>query len=138
MNECVVSVKGFQSDTDSKDSIEMKAVGQFEFFGDKALITYYENQTIGQDVKVIIEYLTNGKLSIMRNGALQNDMIIEKGKRNCSPYSTTQGKLIIGVYGKSIFADLNKDGGVIFAEYDLDIEGGFISRNRIEITVKEV
>lgn len=138
MKKCLVSIKGFQTFDNDNDCIEMVADGKFQYDVEKTVAVYYESQTVCNDVRVLLKFYPNDKLIIERSGALQSTMIIQKGKRYCDFYTTAQGKLCMGVYGESIHSELNENGGSIFCEYQLDIDGKIVSRNRIEVLLKEV
>ena len=138
MKDCVVSIKGFQNYSDDKDCIEMKASGKFQYSCKKTVAVYYESQVKNNDVRVLLKYYDSGKLVIERSGALENTMCFEKGKRHCEAYANAQGKMWMGIYCESLYSDLNEIGGTISADYQLDVEGRIVSRNSIEITLKEV
>lgn len=138
MKKCLVSIKGFQSFENDNDCIEMVADGKFQYHPEKTVAVYFESQVVSNDVRVLLKIFPEEKIVIERSGALKNTMIIQKGKRNCDFYTTPQGNLNMGVYGESLYCELNENGGSVFAEYQLDIDGKVVSRNRIEILLKEV
>ena len=45
---------------------------------------------------------------------------------------------MLGIFGENITNDLNKNGGDLSMCYTIDIENAFISRNTVEISIKEV
>ncbi len=138
MKDCVISIKGFQNYQDDKDCIEMKATAKFQYNAEKTVAVYYESQVTNNDVRVLLKYYNSGKLIIERSGALQSTMCFEKGKRHCEVYSNAQGKMWMGIYCESLFSELNENGGTISADYQLDIDNKIVSRNSIEIILKEV
>ncbi len=138
MKDCVISIKGFQNYSEDNDCIEMKANGKFQHTDEKTVAVYYESQVVNNDVRVLLKFYNSGKLVIERSGAMQSVMTFEKGKRFCDIYSNAQGKMWMGIYCESLFSNLNENGGIISSDYQLDIDGKVVSRNSIEISLKEV
>ncbi len=137
MQEVLVSIKGFQSQNDEKDSIEMIAVGKYQKTENGAVAVYNETEENGENTRVLLKYEDNRRLTIERSGSLNSKMVIERGKRNQNFYRNAHSNFLMGIYGESIFSELSSKNGFISAEYQIDIEGAVISKNKIEITLKE-
>ena len=137
MQNVLVSIKGYQKQNDDTDSIEMIAVGKYQKTNNGAVAVYNETEENGKNTRVLLKFEDDKRLVIERTGSLNSKMVIERGKRNQNFYKNAHSNFLMGIYGESLYSELNNNGGVITAEYQLDIEGAVISKNKIEITLKE-
>ena len=102
-------------------------------------ILYEEEESIGaRGVKTMLKVETDRQVILQRSGALNSRMIIEKGQRHNCCYSTVQGDIMVGVFGEAIKSELNDNGGKLYMRYTVDVNMGLVSRNEIEISVKDV
>jgi hypothetical protein len=44
----------------------------------------------------------------------------------------------MGIFGENVREDLSQSGGSLFMSYTIDVNYGMLSRNQVEIKVKEV
>ena len=65
-------------------------------------------------------------------------MVIEKGVRNNCFYATPHGELSLGIFGEKVFWDLNPNGGKISMKYTIDTDLQLLSRNSVNISIREV
>lgn len=138
MKDVLINIKGTQSNDTDSDIIEFTTLGKLAERDGKYMLTYEENKTIeGSTVKTTLKADEN-RITMNRSGAIESKMIIESGKRNKCFYSIPQGEIVIGIFGEYIKNDLKQDGGELKMSYTVDIDNGLISRNTIEISVKEV
>ncbi len=137
MQNVLVSIKGFQKQNNDTDSIEMIAVGKYQKTNGGAVAVYNETEKNGESTRVLLKFEDDKRLIIERSGSLSSKMVIERGKRNQNFYKNAHSNFLMGIYGESLYSELDINGGFISAEYQLDIEGAVISKNKIEITLKE-
>ncbi|MBO5908909.1 MAG: DUF1934 family protein, partial [Clostridia bacterium] len=52
-------------------------------------------------------------------------------------YNTPQGDFVIGIYGETLNTQLSDNGGSIYMSYTIDVNSGLLSKNIMEIKVKE-
>lgn len=138
MMDVLVTVKGYQTVSDDTQCVEFKTLGKYGRKNGKSYIVYDENESFGVSVKTVIKVTDEKEIIMERSGSLDTRMIIAKGKRNNCFYRTPQGDMLLGFYGESIENRLNNVGGSLTAEYNIDINNGLLSKNKIEITLKEV
>ena len=65
-------------------------------------------------------------------------MVIEKGVRNNCLYATPNGEFSLGIFGEKVLANLSDDGGNITMNYTIDSGLQLLSRNRVNISIREV
>lgn len=138
MKDVIINIKGIQTDDTDSDVIEFTTLGKFSERNGKYMVVYEENQTLeGSLVKTTLKTEDN-RIVMNRSGAIDSKLVIEKGRRNRCFYSIPQGELVLGIFGESIINNLNKNGGDLSMCYTIDIDNGLISRNTVEISIKEV
>ena len=103
-----------------------------------AYLSYDEGGALGVDGVTTILKAQDDLVVLTRTGSLESRLEIEKGERHQCHYSTVYGDLFLGIFGETLVNDLDKDGGKLFMSYTLDVNCEFMSRNDVEITVKEV
>jgi uncharacterized beta-barrel protein YwiB (DUF1934 family) len=62
-------------------------------------------------------------------------VIIEKDRRHTCFYQTPFGELMMGVYTKNIFTDMNENGGTLRFSYTIDFNNDLASENDLDISV---
>ena len=72
-----------------------------------------------------------------RSGTVTSRMVFRRGKKHHFLYGTPYGTLAMGISTRSIDLDLGEEGGSMALAYDLDFENALLSRNEINITIKE-
>ncbi|MBE6805560.1 MAG: DUF1934 domain-containing protein [Ruminococcaceae bacterium] len=138
MKDVIINIKGTQSNDTDSDVIEFTTLGKFGERDGKYMVVYEENQTLeGSLIKTTLKTEDN-RIVMNRSGAIDSKLVIEKGRRNRCFYSIPQGELVLGIFGESITNKLNKNGGELSMCYTIDIDNGFLSRNTVEISIKEV
>ena len=138
MKDVIINIKGTQSNDTDSDVIEFTTIGKFSKRDGKYMVVYEENQTIeGSLIKTTLKTDTD-RIVMNRSGAIDSKLVIEKGRKIKCFYSIPQGELVLGVFGESITNNLNENGGELSMSYTIDIDNGFISRNTVEISIKEV
>ncbi len=139
MKEVVIDIKGAQGIDNDSDVIEMSTVGTLSEKDGKYLITYEERETLKTDnVKTLIKAEGENKITMIRSGGIDSRLVVEKGRRNTCYYSVPQGELVLGIFGEQIENTLSSNGGKLKMSYTIDIDNSVLSRNTVEITVREV
>ncbi len=76
-------------------------------------------------------------VTMQRVGGLRSRLTVEKGHRHMSHYDTGYGELMVGVFGEQIQNQMGSGGGRLFMSYTIDVNHSLVSRNQVEIFVKE-
>ncbi|MBO5725683.1 MAG: DUF1934 domain-containing protein [Clostridia bacterium] len=139
MKDVLIDIKGTQGIGDDVDTIELTTVGQLAEKNGKQYLFYTENDAIGKaNVKTTLKAEGNNKVTLSRSGGLESKLVIEKGRRSKCFYSTVQGELVLGIFGEEITNSLNDNGGFLSMTYTIDVENSLLSKNKVEIQVREV
>lgn len=121
-----------------EDVMEIKTVGKYGIKNGKAYLSYDEGGALGVEGVMTILKAQDDLVVLTRTGSLESRLEIEKGERHQCHYTTVYGDLFLGIFGETLENNLNENGGKLFMSYTLDVNCEFMSRNDVEITVKEV
>ncbi len=140
MKEVLIEIKGTQTVDDESDVIELTTIGKMDTVGEKTYIRYDDSTATESDViACMIKYDPKDNSVIMqRSGTLNSRMYIKKGQRHICHYETGQGVLTMGIFGEDVNAKMSNKGGSLKLSYTIDVNYGLMSRNEVEINVKEV
>lgn len=138
MKDVIIKIKGTQgADGFDDEVIELTTVGTLEKNGDEIFLCYDESEMLGaENLKTRLSVRGNDSVIMERSGVMSSRLVIERGVRNNCFYSTPHGDLVIGIFGESIKNSLTESGGMLTMSYTLDQNLQPISRNTVEITVK--
>jgi len=140
IKDVLINIKGIQGLDDDSDTIEFITDGRFGFKEGEYYISYDESAMLdsGEKVKTQIYIKPDNSVVLQRTGSIKSRILIEKGVRNNCFYSTPMGELTIGVFGEELLYDLDESGGNINLKYTIDSALKLISRNEVNISIKEV
>ncbi len=140
IKDVLINIKGVQGIDDDSDTIEFITDGRFGFKEGEYYISYDESAMLdsGESVKTQIYIKPDNSVVLQRTGSIKSRILIEKGVRNNCFYSTPMGDLTIGVFGEELLYDLNESGGNVNLKYTIDSDLRLISRNEVNISIKEV
>lgn len=140
MKDVLIDIKGTQSVDGSDDVIELTTVGKMNIIGGKTYLKYDDcTSSDGEGISCLIKIDHKDNSVIMqRSGVFNSRMYIKKGQRHTCHYETVGGTLTMGIFGENIKDEITPDGGRLFMSYTIDVNYGMLSRNSVEIKVKEV
>lgn len=139
IKDVIITVKSIQAVDSDSDSVELTTEGKFGEKDGKYFLSYEEGQLMDSaSVKTKIFINSNKSIVLNRSGDINSRMEIEQNVRNNCFYSTPVGELSLGIHGEKVNVYLNENGGRIELVYTIDSDLKLVSRNEVEITVKEV
>ena len=139
MKDVIIKITGMQGIEDQDDTIELTTVGRLGFRKGSILLSYEEGEMMGVNgVKTTLHIKDDNTVILQRSGAIASKLVVQKGVRNNCFYNTPQGEIMIGIFGENIRHNLTSEGGHLEMSYTIDSNLNLISRNKVEITVREV
>lgn len=140
IKDVIISIKTEQTVGDSTDTIEFTTDGRFGIKDGSYFISYEESKLleVDGDVKTTLYIKSDDSVVMQRNGAYSSRMVIEKGVRNNCFYVTPMGELSLGIFGEKVKTNFSENGGSIDMNYTIDTNLQLLSRNSVNISVKEV
>ena len=140
MKDVVITIKGSQNVDGQNDVVEITTVGKMNTIGSKTYLKYDDHTSSDNEaISCLIKIDPKDESVVMqRSGAFNSRMYIKKGQRHTCHYETVGGILTMGIFGETVKGNINENGGDLFMSYTIDINSGMLSRNSVEIKVKEV
>ena len=136
--DVVISIKGMQQYEDADpDTIELVTAGRLQKEGESYTLSYQESEVTGLEGTLTTFQIEKDRITLMRVGEVNSQMVFEEGRRHLSMYDTPYGALSIGVNTRRLLADLNDQGGDIEIDYAIEIDHAIAGRNIFQIKVKE-
>lgn len=136
----IISIKGRQEfENVPADSMELLTQGTLEVENGMISLSYQESEVTGMEgTLTTIHVEPDGeRVTLMRFGGYNSQMVFEEGRRHLSLYNTPYGSMSVGVNTRHLLADLDERGGVIEIDYTIEIEHAIVGRNVFRIQVKE-
>ena len=138
-NNVMISIKGMQSFEDAEDeTVELVTEGCLERDGeDGYTLSYQESEVTGLEGTLTTFQIEKDRITLMRVGEVNSQMVFEQGRRHLSMYNTPYGAMSIGVSTKRMEASMQPNGGRIEIDYAIEIDHAVAGENLFRITVKE-
>ena len=140
IKDVIIEIKTEQSLDGQSDSIEFSTDGRFGIKDGSYFLSYDESGLIDVEgeIKTTLYLKPDNTVILSRKGSYNSRMVIEKGVRNNCFYSTPVGNLSLGIFGEKVLSNLNENGGSIVMTYLIDADAKPLSRNKVNISVREV
>lgn len=118
----------------TEEKMNLTSQGTLRRLHNQWMLQYCE--TLG-DQTVETTVTVNGTVAqIRRSGVWETCLHLEQDKRNTCLYRTPYGECPMGVYCKTVCADLSEQGGSILLRYTLDLGGTNATEHEIYITIQ--
>ena len=139
MKNVVISIKGTQQGPDEeKNTIEFETDGRYSFEDGVARFDYEESEITGMEGTLTALEVAKECVTITRTGTVNSQMVFILGEKNHFMYNTAFGSASIGLDTRTVRADFGETGGSLEMRYQLDADGRPISRNELQIQIREV
>lgn len=140
IKDVIIEIKTEQTVDDSTDKIEFTTDARYGFRDGSYFISYDESRLmeVEGEIKTTLYVKPNTSVVLQRKGAYNSRMVIEKGVRNNCLYATPNGEFSLGIFGEKVLANLSDDGGNITMNYTIDSGLQLLSRNKVNISIREV
>ena len=134
----IISIQGKQSFPESEpEIIELVTEGKLEDRGEEGIVlSYQESEVTGLEGTLTTIQVEPRRVTLMRMGSVNSQMVFEEGRRHQSMYNTPYGALEIGLHTRKIRTSLDSRGGDVTIYYALEIEHGAAGRNMFRINVR--
>ena len=133
-----VTVTSNITDIDGQsERFSFSAEGTREDLDDKIVLRYMDYLLDNENPTETAIFISEGKVVISRKGSVQCRQVFIHRKFYSCEYGTLYGELIMGIKPYLVEFDFDKKSGVIRLEYDLTINHGDTTLNRVEINIRE-
>ena len=138
-NNVIISIQGKQSfQAQEDDTIELVTEGCLSPDGDGSYtLSYQESPLTGLEGTLTTFQIEPGRVTLLRVGEVNSQMVFEEGRRHLSMYDTPYGALSIGVNTRRMRSDLSASGGSIEIDYAIESDHALAGQTLFRIQVRE-
>ena len=136
--DVIISIRGTQdySGTDP-DTMELVTEGKLAVQDGALCLSYEESELNGMEGTTTVFQVEPEKVTLLRLGSVQSEMVFEEGRRHMSLYSTHYGNMEIGVRARRLNSTLELTGGRLEIDYDIEINHMLAGQSLFRIDVRE-
>ena len=136
--DVIISIRGTQdySGTDP-DTMELVTEGTLAVQDGALCLSYEESELTGMEGTTTVFQVEPEKVTLLRLGSVQSEMVFEEGRRHMSLYSTPYGNMEIGVRARRLNSTLELTGGRLEIDYDIEINHMLAGQSLFRIDVRE-
>lgn len=134
----VISIKSRQITDSGPDEIELVTAGRLMRTASGALtVTYQETALTGLEGTTTVVRLQGPRVTLLREGTVNSQMIFEEGRRHLSMYETPYGSLSIAVDTRILRSTMEESGGKLEIDYNLEVDNLLVGRTRFRMEVRQ-
>lgn len=137
--DVILSIRGQQIfDNGEPEVTELVTEGTLSSDGDEEYtLSYQESELTGLEGTLTTFQIEKGRVTLLREGQVNSQMVFEQGRRHLSMYNTPYGALSIGVNTRKMKVDLGESGGEIEINYALEVDHAVAGENLFQISIRE-
>lgn len=137
MSNVIISIKGSQTDGKTTDEMELVTEGKLVCRGaDSYTISYEESELTGLEGTTTVLHIDGPRVTLLREGAFNSQMVFEEGRRHLSMYETPYGSLSVGINTRRMKNTVNEGGGDLEIDYAIEIDNLLAGRNLFRMNVR--
>lgn len=138
MKDVIISITGTQTVESGDDVIELVTDGKYSYGEDASMITYNESSLTGMEGTKTTFKIEKDIVTLTREGAVNSQMLFQKGRKHFFIYDTPYGATTMGVDTQKLRTDMGEHGGKMDIVYSVDVDSLILGKNVFSINVKEV
>lgn len=135
----IISIKGKQLYAEGgPDEMELVTAGVLRREGEgRYTISYQETELTGLEGTTTVVQVDGGRVTLLREGSINSQMVFEEGERHLSMYETPYGSLSIGILTRRMRSTLGEAGGDLEIDYAIEIDHLVAGQNMFRMNVKK-
>ncbi len=135
----IISIKGKQLYAEGgPDEMELVTAGVLRREGqDRYTISYQESELTGLEGTTTVVQVDGGRVTLLREGNINSQMVFEEGERHLSMYETPYGSLSVGILTRRMRSTLGETGGDLEIDYAIEIDHLVAGQNLFRMNVKK-
>ena len=136
--DVIISIRGTQDYSGTEpDTMELVTEGKLAMQDGALRLSYEESELTGMEGTTTVFQEEPEKVTLLRLGSVQSEMVFEEGRRHMSLYSTPYGNMEIGVRARRLNSTLELTGGRLEIDYDIEINHMLAGQSLFRIDVRE-
>ena len=100
-------------------------------------VSYQESELTGLEGTTTKLHIDGGRVTLLREGGVNSQMVFEEGRRHLSMYETPYGALSIGINTRRMRSTLDEAGGDLEIDYAIEIDNLLAGQNLFRMNVKK-
>ena len=135
----IISIRGTQTlDDNPPETVELITEGRLIDCGEEGYtLTYQESELTGLEGTLTTFQIERDRVTLLRIGEVNSQMVFEEGRRHLSMYNTPYGALAVGISTKKMKTELDAAGGSIEINYAIEIDHAVAGENLFRIQVRQ-
>ena len=134
-----ISINSIHSwDAEDQDRLEFTTDGYYFYDGENGCLSYMESEVTGLEGTRTSVIVTPHQVVVDRDGLITSRMVFQEGVKDTFQFATPYGSANLGIDTRSIHRSLNDSGGQLEIDYVVDMEHAVSSRNKFQITIREM
>ena len=135
----IISIKGKQIYAECiPDEIELVTAGTMERDGQGGCtITYQESELTGLEGTTTRVCIDGGRVTLLREGNTNSQMVFEEGRRHLSMYETPYGALSNVINTRRMRSTVDEAGGDLEIDYAIEIDNLVAGQNLFRMNVRK-
>ena len=139
MKDVVISISStFSFDEGEEQSMEFTTDGYYFYEDRVGCLSYEESEVTGLEGTRTSLFVMPDQVVVDREGTVTSRMVFKKGLKSAFQYATPFGNATMGINTRRIDQHMGEGGGSVEIDYVVDMEHVVASRNKFQITVKEI
>ena len=132
-NERIIKITDLQTTEEGEDRIEITTRGTLSGDEDNYTLEFDEIFEDGLKSHTVLTVRDGKSVNLLRRGDMNNEIILEAGKRHNFQYGTPYGEMQMGVFANTVESKMTSEGGTLKLVYTIDFYGNFTSAKRVNI-----
>lgn len=137
MKDVTILIKGLLGVDRNGDEIELNTSGTYDYASGAVSFTYLETALTGLEGSTTTFSVTDGTVTITREGAVSMQMLFEEGRQNHFSYNTPYGAIMMSIDTQSIESSFDENGGRLEVSYVLDMQREVAFKTAFTVEIKE-
>lgn len=134
----IISIKGKQMNADGADELELVTAGELERSAEGAItVSYQETELTGMEGTTTVVRIDGPRVTLLREGAVNSQMVFEEGRRHLSMYETPYGALSVGIDTRRMKSTVGESGGDLEIDYAIEVDNLLAGQNFFRMNVRK-
>ena len=99
-------------------------------------VAYAEEAPVEEGTTTEVQ-VDGGRVTLLRKGTINSQMVFEEGQRHLSMYETPYGSLSVGIHTHRMRSTLGEAGGELEIDYAIEIDHLVAGQNMFRMNVKK-
>lgn len=134
----IISIKGSQLyEGQDPDVTELVTAGTLRREQEGYTIAYQETELTGLEGTTTKLRIEGPRVTLLRQGSVNSQMIFEVGRKHLSMYETPYGALAVGIETRRLKNTVDEAGGDLETDYAIEIDNLLAGKSLFQLNVKK-